>query len=437
MNIVKRDSYNDFISSVYPELMGEGRYVRNVTFQVTEDCNLRCSYCYQTHKSKNVMTFDVGKKFINLLLNAKEGEYISLSNSPAIVLDFIGGEPLLEVELIDRLIDYFMEQAILKHHPWATMFRVSMSTNGMNYFEPNVQKFLKKHLEYLSLSISIDGNKELHDSCRITPDGSGSYDIAIKGVEHYTNVFKRTIGSKMTIAPQNVNYLFEAVVNLIRLGYKIINLNCIFEKGWTSEHATTLYFQLKQLSDYVLENSIEAFISMFNENFFTPQNPLDNNNWCGGTGHMLAVDYTGNIYPCIRYSPTSLGSIPPLVIGNVDEGVCISPDHQNCVHCLKAITRRSQSTDECFNCPISTGCAWCSAYNYQETRNPDKRVTYTCIMHKARALANVYFWNKYYIKHDIKGAFINHVPDDWALEIIDNEELKNLKSLEKRTDNNV
>ena len=53
------------------------------------------------------------------------------------------------------------------------------------------------------------------------------------------------MGSKMTIAPQNVSYVYEAVKNLIELGYKEINLNCVFEEGWTSEHAKILYNQLK------------------------------------------------------------------------------------------------------------------------------------------------------------------------------------------------
>ena len=60
------------------------------------------------------------------------------------------------------------------------------------------------------------------------------------------------------------------------------------------------------------------------------------------------------------------------------------------------MTRCSQSTDECINCPIAAGCAWCSAYNYEYFGELNKRATFICIMHKARALANVYFWNKYY-----------------------------------------
>ena len=104
---------------------------------------------------------------------------------------------------------------------------------------------MRKYFNFISLSISIDGNKELHDACRVFPDGSGSYDIAISAVKHYTQVLGGAMGSKMTIAPQNVAYVFNAVKNLIDLGYKEINLNCVFEEGWTAEHAKILYNQLK------------------------------------------------------------------------------------------------------------------------------------------------------------------------------------------------
>ena len=73
----------------------------------------------------------------------------------------------------------------------------------------------------------------------------------------------------------------------------------------------------------------------------------------------------------------------------------------------------------------------CSAYNYQENGTPDKRVTYSCDMHKSRSLANVYFWNRYYISKNIDKRFKMHCPEEWALEIIDEDEYKLLKELEK------
>lgn len=75
----------------------------NVTFQVTDDCNLKCSYCYQINKGKHKMSLDVAKRFIDMLLDNDENtkQYIDTRSKNAVVIEFIGGEPFLEVELMD------------------------------------------------------------------------------------------------------------------------------------------------------------------------------------------------------------------------------------------------------------------------------------------------------------------------------------------------
>jgi len=74
---------------------------------------------------------------------------------------------------------------IEKDHPWLLRHKISICSNGLLYFEPKVQAFLEKYKNRLSFSISIDGNKELHDSCRLDLEGKGTYDRAIAAVHHY------------------------------------------------------------------------------------------------------------------------------------------------------------------------------------------------------------------------------------------------------------
>ena len=105
--------------------------------------------------------------------------------------------------------------------------------------------------------------------------------------------------------------------------------------------------------------------------------------------------------------------------------------NQCCAHCLKCIDRRTQSTDECFDCPIAEGCAWCSAYNYQVFGTADRRATFICVMHRARALANAYYWNRLYRKQNLKKRFKIHVPEEWALEILGQTEWDMLRELEE------
>lgn len=431
----REEQYQDYIARLFPpppSKNGERQLARTVTYAVTDACSLRCTYCYQGIKAHHVLGFGTAKRFTDMILRG-DSPYINPENSPAVVIEFIGGEPLLEIDLIDQITDYFIGELIRLHHPWATRFRISICSNGTEYFNPKVQAYLKKHLRHLSFSISIDGCKELHDACRVFPDGRGSYDVAIAGVEHFTKVLGGKMGSKMTLAPQNVGYTFTAIKNLISLGYTEINLNCVYEEGWTAEHAKTLYEQLKMSADYLLENRLtDIYLSIFEENFFHPKDPNDLQNWCGGTGDMISVDYTGNIYPCIRYMPNSLGpGVKPLTVGHVDHGILGTEEERTCARCLKCIDRRTQSTDECFNCPIAEGCSWCSAYNYQVFGTADKRATFICVMHKARALANAYYWNRLYRMMEEPKRFKIHIPEEWALEIIPKDEWTMLKRLEE------
>lgn len=435
----RAEQYNEMIARLFPfpysKIETNKIECPSVTFQVTDDCNLCCTYCYQINKGHHVMPLGVAQKFIDMLLENDDNtkQYIDTQVCNGVILDFIGGEPFLEVELIDNILEYFIKRTIETNHPWQYNWRMSISSNGILYFTPKVQQFIKKWFDRLSFNISIDGNKQLHDSCRIFPDGKGSYDIAIKGVRHFIDILGGNMGSKMTLAPANVQYTFEAVKGLLDQGYEEINLNCVFEQGWTVEHATILYNELIKLANYILENDLEdkIYISIFDETLFHPKKISDNQNWCGGNGQMISVDYKGDIYPCIRYMESSLGNdIPPVIIGNVNTGIMTDAKCRNCINALKQVNRISQSTEECINCPIAEGCAWCQAYNYQSSGGDfNHRATFICIMHKARTLANCYYWNLVYLKHQQLKRMKLWLPDSDALQIIPQNQLAILKAL--------
>lgn len=426
---VARVTYNKNVIPVYNIGTSTHTYIAN---------DIGVHNCYQIAKKNHRMSFDIAKRYIDMLLeDDRENDYVNTEISEGLIVEFIGGEPLLEIDLIDKVTDYLYDRMIELNHPWRDKFMISICSNGVLYFDPKFQEYITKNKYHLSFSISIDGNKELHDACRIFPDGSGSYDIAIKGVKHFREFHHGHMGSKMTIAPGNVDKVYVAVVNLIELGYEEIFLNCVYEEGWTPELALVLYTQLKQLADYIIENELfdKIYLSIFEDHMFGPMSPEDNQNWCGGTGSMLSCDYKGDLYPCIRYMESSLGDdAPPLIIGDVYRGLLPTEKEKDIVKCLRCITRRSQSTDECFNCPIAGGCSWCSAYNYQIFGTADKRTTFLCIMHKARALANAYFWNKGFRKWAPFLRFKMWIPDEWALEVIDQAELDMLKELESFTE---
>ena len=319
---------------------------------------------------------------------------------------------------------------------WAMKTMFSICSNGVLYRDEKVQAFLRKWANRLSFSVTIDGNKELHDSCRVFPDGGPSYDIAVDAASDWMKRGNH-MGSKITIAPGNISFLYDAIKHMVDLGYDEINANCVYEKGWTPVHATVLYDQMKRISDYFLEQNFDFerdfFCSLYNEDFFQPKDPDDLQSWCGGVGNsMIACDPQGRIFPCIRYMESSLnGEQEPYSIGDVDNGIGCTECYKCRINCMAKIDRRTQSTDECFYCPIAAGCSNCSGYDYQVNGTPDSKATYICVMHKARALGNLYFWNKYYRKNNMSKRMKNYVPDEWALEIISESELNMLKELER------
>lgn len=429
MNDRKELLYTDELDLIYPD---KDKKVRTITFQVTDNCNLKCTYCYQINKGKRVMSFETAKKLIDLILEpGPKNTVITPENTKGIILDFIGGEPLLQAKLISDIIDYFQYKALIVDSPFKDKFRASLCTNGVLFFSKDAQDLINNHRDILSLAVTVDGCKEMHDSCRVFPDGSPSYDLALAADKALLKL--NTLAStKLTVSPENINSIYKASINMIELGHKCININCVFEEGWNIKHARILYNQLKKVADYLLAlpDSGDIYYAFFNETKYQPLELVNNENYCGGTGDMLACDPDGILYPCIRYMESSLGTdIKPLIIGNVDDGIYTKPEEIKIKDDFSKITRTSQSPEKCMKCNVAAGCAWCSAYNYQRFGTVNKRATFICDMHKAASLANVYYWNKRYKKENVNKHFDLYCDIKDAIKIIGIKELNYLLSL--------
>jgi len=331
------------------------------------------------------------------------------------------------MKVVRKICDYF-EYKLLQYPecPWLLNHRYSFSTNGVAYFNKDVQDFLKDYGSCVSMSVTIDGCKQLHDSCRLFPDGSPSYDICIKAA--LAELEKGNDATKITLSPDNINFVFDGVENMLRLGFRSIHMNSQYEEGWTVEDAKALYLQLKKTADFIKEHNLQnsLYFSLFDTNKYKPasEESLDQN-WCGSVGSMLAVDYRGTIYPCLRFMPSSLGdSVEPYSLGNLEHGIGGTEDEIKRISDLNTLTRREQSTEECLNCPIESGCSWCSAYNYQRFGTLRKRATFICNNHKAGALASLYFYKITGDKENYDKISINR---EMALKIITEDEWTSLQ----------
>ena len=217
-----------------------GSTAQSLTFIVTEDCNLRCKYCYITHKASNKkMNFSVAKKFIDYVLNSE------MIKQHAVTLDFIGGEPLLEIELIDKICDYFKLKTYEMGISWYWNYRISICTNGVNYLDKRIQKFISKNKSKLSMTITIDGTKAKHDLQRVFPDGTGSYDVVKKNVDVWKNQFYAS--TKVTFASADLKYLKDSIIELWQEGIPEIAANVVFEDVWKEDDDKIFEEQLREL----------------------------------------------------------------------------------------------------------------------------------------------------------------------------------------------
>ena len=124
----------------------EQEKVKQVTFIVTKDCQLACKYCYLVGKNSNeTMSFEVAKKAVDYILSEKVQDY-------SVVWDFMGGEPFIEIDLIDQICDYIKGELFWRDHPWLNSYMFNITTNGINYHQKTVQEFIAKNHCHLNIS---------------------------------------------------------------------------------------------------------------------------------------------------------------------------------------------------------------------------------------------------------------------------------------------
>jgi len=373
----------------------EGR-TKNITFIVTKDCQLACKYCYLIGKNTGErMPWEIARQTVDYLLS----DTVQFDED-SVVFEFIGGEPFLEIDLTDRICDYIKVQMFEKNHRWFNSYRFNFSTNGINYHEEKVQRFIAKNPTHLSIGITIDGTRAKHDLNRVYKNGKGTYDDVVKNIPLWLNQFPGG-ATKVTISSADIPYICESVLHLFDLGIKTININCVFEDVWRENDDWLFEEQLIRLADEIIdrEDYRDAHCSFFSEQIGKPlDRKYQNQNWCG-SGMMLSVDAAGNFYPCTRFAQYSLREKKAWTIGNVRDGI-----NRNRLRPFLTLDRCTQSPQECIDCEVAAGCAWCQGENYDAavTATIYQRATAICKMHKARVRANNYYWNKLFRKMEVE-----------------------------------
>ena len=385
----------------------------NVIINTTEDCNLRCKYCYEIKKKKKSIDFETCKKFIDILvtdenlLGIEEDEYNNipwLEISDGIVLDFIGGDSLIDPQLLDQIITYLIKKLYTTQTPIAKQLRrkirVSISTNGTLFVRQDVRDFCEKWKDILEIGVSIDGCPEIHDKNRIFPNGSGSMEVIMKGWPWYKETFPRQAKiTKATCNKDSIPYLYESLKWMHEeLGLIYINQNFIMEDmHLTEEDLKLLDKQLYKCEDYVLEHCDDLYWAPFDETQFVGAHLSRDRDWergfCGA-GLMPTLSVDGEVYPCFRFLPhTQEGKENALSAGNVNDGYL---KNKSVFKTVRQNSAKSVITKEpkCRSCEFESACAYCIGGCYAEFGD-FIRTTHICPVTQLLVKHARNYWKRY------------------------------------------
>lgn len=365
---------------------------RVITFIITQDCQLACKYCYCIGKNNaHTMNFSTIRRAIDISL-----DYLINDNYHGrVIFDFIGGEPLLEINIIQDAARYI--RSIMSSDGFKDRFSYNLRicTNGLLYGLPSVQSFIREFKENLNITISIDGDKNKNDKNRIFKNGEGSFDAIIDNVRLWLTQFPDAL-TRITISSEDLPYIEESVRYLYELGLARFDISVIVEDVWKNGDDKILEEQLIRLADYILENKLDdsIYISAFEYNIGHKQTLGESAMPCGGM--LVAVDSEGLIYNCLRFSKFALKNAKPRIIGDIENGI-----DNNKMRPLLSMDYYSIYPPQCKDCEVATGCKICPAdcYDNSSTSTVFQRTVAVCKMHKAKVRAKNYYWNKYKIIH--------------------------------------
>ena len=355
-------------------------YGLNCTINTTEDCNLRCKYCYEINKCNKTIDLESCKKFIDLVL--QDYDFCRIKDTPSKdnrgesiyksrVFDFIGGDSLMNVDILEEIFRYINKKtALLPGGQLENGWRASISTNGTLFERSQVRAFCEKWKDNLHVGVSIDGCPEIHDMNRVFPDGTGSMSTIMKWWPWYKKTFPTAaLSTKATCARSTIPYLYDSLVWMHEtLGLKYINQNFIMEDtGCTEEDYKLLDEQLEKCTYYVLDHCDEMYWAMISDTFIPEDQPESNFYTEGrcGSGCMPALSIDGNIYPCFRWLPhTQQGGVGAMCVGNIRDGFNQTENFVK-VSC-GAIRNNCTKDPKCRECEYEPCCSYCIGGCYAE-----------------------------------------------------------------------
>ena len=328
--------------------------VKALCLHIAHDCNLACRYCFaeegEYHGRRALMSLEVGKKALDFLI-ANSGSRRNLE------VDFFGGEPLMNWQVVKDLVAYGREQEKIHNKN----FRFTLTTNGV-LLDDEVMEFCNKEMG--NVVLSIDGRKEVHDFMRPFRKGAGSYDLIVPKFQKFAESRNQdNYYVRGTFTHYNLDFAAD-VLHLADLGFKQISVEPVVappteDYAIREEDLPIIFEQYDILAKEMIKRHKEGR----GFNFFHFMIDLTGGpcvykrlSGCGSGTEYLAVTPWGDFYPCHQFVGNE-----EFLLGNVDEGIVrtdLTCDFKKC---------NVYSKKECSSCfarfYCSGGCA-ANSYNF-------------------------------------------------------------------------
>jgi len=346
--------------------------LKALCLHVAHTCNLNCAYCFAAqgkyHGERALMSFETGKRALDFLVE-------NSGNRKNLEVVFFGGEPLMNFDVVKRLVAYArsIEKEKNKH------FRFTLTTNGV-LLDDEVTEFANR--ECHNVVLSLDGRKSVHDRLRKTVNGQGSYDVIVPKFQEF--VKKRGDNGyyvRGTFTKNNIDFT-EDIFHMADLGFTELSMEpvvCAPDEPYalTEDDLPILFEQYEILAKEMLKRKKEGRPFTFYHYMLDLEGGpciYKRISGCGSGTEYLAVTPWGELYPCHQF----VGD-PKYSMGNIYDGIQNTALQQEFKLC------NAYARPDCKDCWAKLYCSGgCAANAYHATGSIKGIYKYGCELFKKR-----------------------------------------------------
>lgn len=346
--------------------------VKALCLHVAHDCNLRCKYCFASQGDfkgdRSLMSFETGKKALDFILK-------NSGNRKNLEVDFFGGEPLMNFDLVKKLVAYGREE----EKKYNKHFRFTITTNGM-LLNKEIEDFINENMD--NVVLSIDGRKEINDEMRPTINGKGSYDVIVpKFKELIDKRGDKDYFIRGTFTNENLDFS-EDLKDFYSHGFKKTSIEPVVTDerepyAIREEHLDKILSEYEKMSkDYIDIRKKDKDFSFFHFIIDLSQGPciVKRTVGCGAGSEYVAITPQGEIYPCHQFVGEE-----EFLLGNVDDGI-LNTNLRD-----KFKNSNVYTNEDCPSCWARYYCSGgCHANAYYSNNDINKPYKVGCAMEKKR-----------------------------------------------------